>query len=102
MHLQRRRLGEAQQLGVMEGALHRGPPLDRDLLAQWFRGAIECGGWGLAFRVAYIEDLAADIAGHPDLVHLDRPRPAHRDLNDLGEIAAMAEVERHAHPGAPG
>ena len=55
----------------------------------------------LVARAAGIDDLAADVRGHPHLVHLDLPLRVDAGLRDLGEVAEVAEVEGDAEAACP-
>ena len=45
---------------------------------------------------ARVDDLAADVAGDPDLVDLHLVVGVDADFGDFGEVAAVGELERHA------
>src|SRR5216684_2046869 len=53
----------------------------------------------LNFGVDRIDDLAADVAGRPDLVDLQFIILTYAELDDLSKIAAMRELEGDAHAG---
>ena len=92
-----RRLADADQRELVEVALHRAAVLDRDFLRHQFRESVDDRALHLISRHARVDDLPADIANHPHLVHAQGVVVAQRDLGDLREVAAMAVVARHAH-----
>ena len=71
MHLDRRRLIDAQRFHGVEIRLHDPAAIDGDGLAQGGAPPIERRALRLIFGAARIDDLAADVADHPDLIELD-------------------------------
>src|SRR5258706_9167669 len=97
----RRRLRQTHRLILMEVALDGPTFVDRDLVGHEVTQSLDDGSLHLADRVTRIDDLAADIAGHPDLVHLEFLVAVNADFRDFGEVSAVAEVERHTLRRAP-
>jgi hypothetical protein len=82
----------------VEVALYGPPAIDRDLLSHQRAQAIDHGALRLILGAAHVDDGAPDVAGNPDLVDTELVPRADGDLRDLGEEAAMAELEGDAAP----
>ena len=70
-HIDRRRLIDPQRLDAIEVRLHHAAAVQRDRLAERRTEPVERRALHLIFGAARIDDLAADIADHPDVVELD-------------------------------
>lgn len=68
--------------------------LDR-LTGDGLTDAIDNGTTDLVFRSERIDDLASDVACHPDLVNVDR-LTIDAKIDHFGEIATMTEIECEA------
>jgi hypothetical protein len=53
----------------------------------------------LVFGTAEVDDLRTDVAAGDEAVDRELALLRDRDLGDLGEVAAVAEVERDARAG---
>jgi hypothetical protein len=95
MDLYRRYVVDTQRLHRIEIRLYHSATIDGDRLPG--RGPLD-----LVFGAAGIDDLAADIAGDPDVIECDVAGRRHRSLYDFGGITQMAGVERHALAGSLG
>src|SRR5688572_11933538 len=84
----------------MEVALHRLAALDGDLPPHQVTHPFDNRALALIDGAARVDDLAPDIADDPGLVHLDAVLCVDRDFGHVGEVAAMAVLESHAHRGA--
>src|SRR4051794_39231675 len=93
MYFHRRGLRDSQQRMVMEVRLHHATILERNLLNHLAQ-AIHNGALHLAFGSIRIDDLAADISCDPNLVDLQLLVGDQGNLGDLGEIAALTDMER--------
>ena len=85
VHLDRRHLVDAEQAERVEVALHRVAALERDLLRERLRDAVQHGALHLRLRAARVDHLAADVAHGPHLVDLERAVLRHCRLHDLGK-----------------
>jgi hypothetical protein len=94
-----RRLRHAHRGEVVEVALDDAPFVDGDLVGHELAEAVDDGALDLVDRVARIDDLRADVDGAPDLRYAHGVVGAHFDLRDVRDVAAVAELERHAQAG---
>src|ERR1700733_11575819 len=102
MHLDGRRLVDAQEQEIIEITLLYTPVHQRDRLTQGFAYSIERGSLDLTLCAGWIDDVAAHIAGHPHPVHGDPAAGRHGCLHDFRKIAEMAVVEGDALPRSLG
>src|SRR6478672_12944826 len=94
MHLDLgRHLIHTNQRVLMEVALYGPPAIDCDFLSHQSAQTIDDGALRLILGAARVDDGAPDVAGNPDLVDPQLVPRADRDLRDLGEEAAVAELE---------
>src|SRR5688572_4574649 len=99
VHFNFRSLCHAGRLVLVEVALHRAAGGVSDLPVHQVAHAFDHRPLSLVDRRARVDDLAADVAGDPDLPHRDAVARINRHLGDVGEVATMAVLERHAHRG---
>src|SRR5207302_3153289 len=83
----------------VEVALNSAAAVDGDFVGHDRAQPFDDSAADLIFSVDGIDDLAADVAGDPDFVDLDFLFGVDTELHDLGEIAAMRELEGNAHGG---
>src|SRR6185437_15351728 len=86
MHFNRRRLAHSQQAEGVEILLHHPAALDGDRLVERGPQAIEYSALSLVVGARGIDDLPADIACGPDLVHFGSAIGRAARLYYLGEI----------------
>src|SRR6266850_1859847 len=84
---------------LVEIALDGAARVDGDFVVHDGAQAFDDSAADLIFGVEGIDDLAADIAGHPDLVDLHFTVLTDTELDHFCEIAAMRELESDAHTG---
>src|SRR5688572_29244388 len=94
-----RRLRDPHQRHLVVVGLYRGAVLERDLLHHR-ADAIDHAALHQVLGVQRVDDMAADVAGNPHLVHLDPLLGIDADLGDFSEVALVTEMERDAESGA--
>src|SRR5258708_24786036 len=93
MDVDRRRLRETKERKLVKVALARAAVDDGDLLADRLRDPVQHGALDLIQRHAGIDDLAADVADHPDLGDPNRLGPGRGQVDDFREVPPVTEVE---------
>src|SRR6266850_1506694 len=87
---------------LVEVALDRAARVDRNFVVHHRAQAFDDAAADLIFGVDRIDDLAADIAGRPDLVDLQFIVLTYAELDHFREITPMRELESDAHAGVLG
>jgi hypothetical protein len=95
-------LAVSEQCVVMVVALHDVSALERDLLAEGGRHAVDDGADNLMLRVLRINDVSTDIGNHPYVLRCQGSIRMHAHLVDLRDIAQVTEVGREAKTGSLG
>src|SRR5579864_1778856 len=84
---------------LVEIVLHGAPAFDGDFVTHQVAEPFDHRALHFIQRTRGIDDLAADVASHPNFVHFKAIVGCDANFRDLRKISAMAEVERYAHGG---
>ena len=85
----RRGLRDTNGLILMEVALDGPSLIERDFPIHHVAQALNNRALDLVQRIARVDDLAADVGGYPDLLHLDLVARIDADLGDVSEVARV-------------
>lgn len=97
MHFDGRRLRHLHQRMFVIVRLLYSSVSQRDFLDH-FAQAIDDRALYLCFGGTGIDDMAANVAYNPDLIHLDFFIRCHADFGDFGKVSAMAEMKGDLPP----
>src|SRR5260370_27693165 len=93
------RLRQAHGRVFVEVALHGAAAVDGDFVAHQVAEPFDHRSLHFIECTAGIDDLAADVAGHPYFVDANFVARREMDFDDFRKMSAVAEMEGHAHGG---